>query len=118
MIPPKYKCLFLIFVNLDYKNTISYPNYTIRELPNGSTITFINSHNLDNFSRGRKFDYIYIDEPRYMEDIFNNIIFLAQVVLRRHGQLSVFGTMNQEFTSELEQMGFNLIYGGDSNGEI
>ena len=103
---------------LDYKNTISYPNYTIRELPNGSTITFINSHNLDNFSRGRKFDYIYIDEPRYMEDIFNNIVFLAQVVLRRHGQLSVFGTMNQEFTSELEQMGFNLIYGGDNNGKI
>lgn len=103
---------------LDYKKTISYSSYTIRELPNGSTITFINSHNLDNFSRGRKFDYIYIDEPRYMEDIFNNIIFLVQVVLRHHGQLSVFGTMNQEFTSELEQMGFNLIYGGDNNGEL
>ena len=53
-----------------------------------------------------------------MEDIFNNITFLTQVVLRHHGQLSVFGTMNLEFTSELEQMGFNLFYGGDNNGEL
>ena len=103
---------------LDYKKTTSYSYYTIRELPNGSTITFINSHNLDNFLRGRKFDYIYIDEPRYMEDIFNNITFLTQVVLRHHGQLSVFGTMNLEFANDLEQIGFKLFYSGDYNGEL
>ena len=53
-----------------------------------------------------------------MENIFDNILLLVQVVLRHHGQLSVFGTMNPEFTSELEQMGFNLFYSGDYNGEL
>ena len=86
---------------LDYKKTTSYSYYTIRELPNGSTITFINSHNLDNFSRGRRFDYIYIDEPRYMEEILYNITFLTQVVLCHHVQLCVFGIVNLEFANNL-----------------
>ena len=104
---------------LDFEPVSSFPSHTIKKIPNGSTITFISGVNVnEGFIRGRNYKAVYIDEPRSITRILDLLDLLTLVVAGDRGYISVFGTVNMEFAAQLEEIGFNLIYGGDNNGEL
>ena len=84
-------------------------NGTIKKIPNGSTITFMSNANANKyFLLGRTYKAVYIDEPRFVNDILDLIELLRPIIASESGYVSVFGTINEEFISLLEDIGFDL----------
>ncbi|MGM9543933.1 MAG: terminase large subunit domain-containing protein, partial [Romboutsia timonensis] len=94
---------------LDFETVASFPNYTIRRLPNGSTITFLSGSNLSSTLIGRRFKSVYIDEASRIvgihDTIMNNIM---PTVCAEGGYISIFGTMDYEEAKSFMDMGFNI----------
>ena len=96
---------------LDFEPVSVFPSHTIKKISNGSTITFISGVNVnEGFIRGRNYKAVYIDEPRFITRILDLLDLLTLVVARDCGYVSVFGTVNMEFATQLEEIGFKLIY--------
>ena len=94
---------------LDFEPVSVFPSHTIKKISNGSTITFISGVNVnEGFIRGRNYKAVYIDEPRFVNDILDLIGLLRPIMASESGYVSVFGTINEEFVSLLEDIGFDL----------
>ena len=94
---------------LKFEPVAVFPGHTIKKIPNGSTITFISNANVnEHFLLGRTYKAVYIDEPRFVNDILDLIELLCPIIASESGYVSVFGIINEEFVSLLEDIGFDL----------
>lgn len=99
---------------LNFESVAIVPGYTIKKIPNGSTITFISGANLtEYFLYGKTYKAVYIDEPLLINRILDLIDLLCSLTVCEHSYISVFGTVNIEFTTLLKNIGFELIYSED-----
>ena len=94
---------------LEFETVASFPSYTTRRLPNGSTITFSSGSNLSSTLIGRRFKNVYIDEPAHIRGICSTISHnILPVVACEGGYVAIFGTMDYEQARQFIDIGFSL----------
>lgn len=94
---------------LEFETISSFPNYTTRRLPNGSTITFLSGSSLSSTLIGRRFKSVYIDEAANIQGIHSTISHsILPIVAGEGGYVAIFGTMDYMQARQFMDMGFSL----------